>query len=360
MKNALLASTALVAMSGAAFAQGVTLTGAAEMGLADNGIDGARFHQDVDVTFKMEAMTDGGLTFGTSVDLDEAAGKVGVASAGVAAYIKGPFGNFTLGSTDGAFDWALAEVDGAGAIAANHTGHAGFNGNRGLDGDNYGSSTRFNKQILRYDNTFGDFGFGVSFEQDHCDINADAGLERSATALGLDPAHSPTGTAPADCTGKTGATKRGDAVGVGAKGSFSGFGVGVGFQRNDHATIAGMSVSATMGELTGVLNYSAKSDDANNSDASDDTDTTHTGVGVTYTSGLITLHANFGRYDIDKGGVNMDADGFGVAAQYDLGGGAKLQAGFGSSDKSENAPTAANPYANVDTDTWSLGLSMSF
>ncbi|MXW87215.1 MAG: porin, partial [Boseongicola sp. SB0673_bin_14] len=134
MKKALLASTAFVAMSGAAYAQGVTLSGFAEAGISDDGSGDAQFHQDVDVTFKMEAMTDAGLTFGTAVDLDEDAGGVGSDDNGVAAYIKGPFGNVTLGDTDGAFDWALTEVGGAGAIADNHTGHAGWSagGNKGL------------------------------------------------------------------------------------------------------------------------------------------------------------------------------------------------------------------------------------
>ena len=132
MKKTLLATTALVTMSGAAHAQGVTLSGFAEAGIADGGSGDAEFHQDVDVTFKMEAMTDAGLTFGTAVDLDEVASNVGADDAGVAAYIKGPFGNVTLGDTDGGFDWALSEVGGAGAIADNHTGHAGYNGNSGL------------------------------------------------------------------------------------------------------------------------------------------------------------------------------------------------------------------------------------
>ena len=101
MKKAFLATTALVTISGAAYAQGVTLSGFAEMGSADGGSGDPEFHQDVDVTFKMEAMTDASLTSGTAVDLDEAAGSGGSDDFGVAAYIKGPFGNVTLGDTDG-------------------------------------------------------------------------------------------------------------------------------------------------------------------------------------------------------------------------------------------------------------------
>ena len=295
MKRILFVSTALVAMSGAAYAQGVSLSGFAEAGISDDGSGDAQFHQDVDVTFKMESMTDAGLTFGTAVDLDEMAGDVGTDDAGVAAYINGAFGNVTLGDTDGGFDWAMAEVGGAGAIADNHTGHAGFNGNSGLDGANDG-------QILRYDNSFGDLGIALSFEQD-------------ADGMG-----------------------NGDVIGVGAKGGFGDFSVGVGFQTHDNADIAGASVSATFGEISGTLNFSRLDDSGVN--------TQHTGVGATYASGATTVNVNFGQSD--TGGA--ESTGFGVAAAYDLGGGAALQFGYGNSDNADGSTA----------DTWSLGLAMSF
>lgn len=295
MKKALLASTALVAMSGAAYAQGVTLSGFAEVGISDGGSGDAEFHQDVDVTFKMESMTDAGLTFGTAVDLDEVASNVGSDDAGVAAYIKGPFGNVTLGDTDGAFDWALTEVGGAGAIADNHTGHAGYNGNGGLDGANDG-------QVLRYDNSFGDLGIALSFEQD------------------------------------TGGGS-GDVIGAGAKGGFGDFGIGVGFQQHDSASVSGVSVTASFGEISGALNYSQVSNDGA-------ANTSHMGVGATYSSGATTVNVNFGRNDDGS----ADSTGFGVAAAYGLGGGATLQFGYGNSDNADGS----------QTDTWSLGLAMSF
>ena len=299
MKKALLASTALVAMSGAAYAQGVTLSGFAEMGIADGGSGDAEFHQDVDVTFKMESMTDAGLTFGTAVNLDEA-GKIGTAgqNQGVAVYINGPFGNVTLGDTDGAFDWALTEVGGAGAIADNHTGHAGWSpgGNKGLDGSGGDG------QILRYDNSFGDLGIALSFEQDDGGGN-------------------------------------GDVIGAGVTGGFGDFGIGVGFQQHDSATASGVSVTAAFGEISGALNYSQVSNDGA-------PNTTHMGVGATYTAGATTVNVNFGQND----NGSADATGFGVAAAYALGGGATLQFGYGNSDNADGSTA----------DTWSLGLAMSF
>ena len=301
MKKLLLTSTALVAMSGAAYAQGVTLSGSAEMGVADGGEGDAMFHQDIDVTFKMESMTNAGLTFGTAIDIDEVdkggddAGKATNTGdhGGVAVYVKGPFGNVTLGDTDGALDWALSEVAGAGSIADDHTAHAGYDGNAGLDGNNDG-------QILRYDNSFGDLGVALSFEQD-------AGM--------------------------------GDTMGVGVKGSFGDFGIGVGFQQHDMADMAGVSVTAAFGDISGALNYSQKSPGMGDN-------TTHLGVGATYTAGGTAVNVNFGQKD--TGG--MEDTGFGVAAAYDLGGGAALQFGYGNSQMADDS----------EKDTWSLGLSMGF
>ena len=305
MRKVLMASTALVGMSGAAYADDnlqVAITGAAEMGIADGGSGDAMFHQDVDVTFKMEAMTNAGLTFGTAVDLDEVDGKDGAATGntgvhgGVAVYVSGPFGKVTMGDVDGGFDFAMDEVgQGSGAIADNHTGHAGYSGNAGLDGSG-------DDQVLQYNNSFGGLGVALSFEQE------DGGSD-------------------------------GDVVGVGVTGGFGGVTLGAGFQTHDNANVAGASVTATFGEITGRLNYSRLSHDV-------DGDTTHLGVGATYTLGDTAVNVNYGQSDDD----GAESTGFGVAAKYDLGGGASVQFGYGNSQNADD----------TEEDTWSLGLAMSF
>ena len=66
-------------------------------------------------------------------------------------------------------------------------------------------------------------------------------------------------------------------------------------------------------------------------------------LGLTYTSEVLDrlLHMNYGEYD---GG----ADGFGLAANYDLGGGAEVQFGYGFGRDGTGA----------DSDSqWSLGVS---
>jgi outer membrane protein OmpU len=109
----------------------------------------------------MSGTADNGTTFGAAIDLDENAAGVNQDDAGVAIFISGDLGTLTLGDTDGALDWAMQEVDfnGAASINDDHTTHAGFNGNGGLDG-------HYDGQILRYDYSFGDFSVALSVEQD--------------------------------------------------------------------------------------------------------------------------------------------------------------------------------------------------
>lgn len=295
-------------MSGAAYAQGVTVSGSAEMGVAGGSDSDAMFHQDVDVAFAMEGVTDAGLTFGTAVSLDDtkedkkATTDANTTNGGFAVYVKGPFGNITLGDTDGGFDWALAEVNGAGSIADNETGHAGFDGNSGLDGNGGNDG-----QILRYDNSFGDLGVAVSFEQEDGGSN-------------------------------------GDIIGVGVKGGFGDFAVGAGYQTHDGASVSGMSASATFGEISGTVNFSRMSPDMGDN-------TTHFGVGATYTVGATTVNVNYGQKD---NGSAENNTGFGVAATYGLGGGATLKFGYGNSDHGYGDD------AGTTSDAWSLGLGMSF
>ena len=304
MKKVLLASTALTVMSTAAFAQGVELSGSAEMGIADDGVNDVQFFQSVDVRISMTGETDAGLSFGATIDLDDAIdmGLNGHDSVDATngdtpdfnVFVSGSFGTLTRGDTDGAFDWALTEVAALTSIADDHTIHGGYSGNSGLDGT-------YDGQVLRYDNSFGDFGFALSMEMDD------------------------TGTGD-------------DVIGVGVKWSGdmggSSIGVGLGYQDNGLTDLTGLSLSAGIGEISAVLNYTDNSTGAD-----------HSAIGLTYETGAIGLHVNYGEVD---GG----AQGFGLAVNYDLGGGAILALGYG--DTSGSAVAADN------ISTWSAGLSLSF
>ncbi|RLJ51909.1 outer membrane protein OmpU [Litoreibacter meonggei] len=327
MKKILIASTALVSTAGLAAAD-VALSGRAEMGVyqynaAFAAAKGAanpgdpQFFTDIDVTFTMSGETDNGLTFGASVDLDEggnqAATKNNSDDGGATIFISGGFGTVTMGDTDGALDWALTDagnVGNPGSIADDETTHAGYNGAY-LDGGNDG-------QILRWDYTSGAWGVAVSLEDDNGSNAVNTGI---GYAIGFKYALDLSGTTVNFGLGHQRAAD-------GAPGTAT------------DAKATGVSVSATFANgLAAGIEYT---------DMTNSVFDKHIGVGVGYTTGAISVHANYGKYD----GVVAanDQKGFGLAAAYDLGGGAVAHFGYGSG-KVGAGPTQKSA---------SIGLGLSF
>lgn len=301
MKKVLFATTALVATAGVAAAE-VSLSGSAEIGILGGDSIDTQFFHDFDVKFTLSGETDNGLTFGATMDLDEVFGggtdtiptAVDIGGADVndsSVFISGNFGTITMGDTDGAFDWALQEIGIGSAIADDHTTHGGFSGNSGLDGST-------DAQIARYDNTFGDFAIAISAELD------DAPVDTAGTTWGLGLKYSA------------------------ALGGVD-LGFGLGYQENDLDDIVGVSIDAQFaGGFRAILNYS-------------DQDTTgdYVGIGLGYTMDALTVSANYGEFE-------TGVDGYGLAVNYDLGGGAVVQFGYGDD--------------NTGFNQFSLGLAMSF
>ncbi len=319
MKKVLLATTMLAGTAGFASAE-VAVTGWAEMGIWSD-IDGdTQFWQDVEVTFTMSGTTDGGLEFGAKIDLDEGdvATDSGACSfgcynddSGTEVWISGAFGKLTMGDTDGALDWALADMDGGmTSIADDHTSHIAWFGGSDLDGEGDG-------QVVRYENTFGDFGFAISAEQ-----------------------------------GDEGVGAVDDTFGVGLKytANFGGTDValGLGYQEADDGgkySAVGVSAAATLaGGFGAKLGYMSF-DDSNWDNK--------VGVELSYVSGPIGVAVNYGKVELSPGfvapdGVSDNFDSWGAVANYDLGGGAKVMFGYGSD------------MTGLDDDQWSLGLGLSF
>ena len=95
-------------------------------------------------------------------------------------------------------------------------------------------------------------------------------------------------------------------------------------------------MKATMGNgVTGAVNYSKVTEAG--------VETPHIGVGLGYSMDKIAVGVNYGQNNV-TGGANTN--GFGIAGSYDLGGGAKIVADYGSTSGGANA--------------WSLGVAMSF
>ena len=304
MKKVLFATTALVASAGIASAE-VAISGSAEMGIVGGDrYNDTQFFQSVDVRFTMTGETDSGLTFGATIDLEDAVdtartGADLVDSRGFSDYtvfVSGSFGTLTMGDTDGAFDWAMRETNiVGGSIDDSETAHSGFNGNAGLDGV-------YDGQIVRYNYSFSGFAIAVSAE-----LN-DGGA--GDPALGV------------------GATYSGDFGGVNMR-------VGFGYQSNSAFDIMGVSLSGSSAGFSAALNYSDLDGYRGNE--------SHMGIGVGYTMDAVSIGLNYGSYDRT---VGADRDGYGLAVNYDLGGGAVVQ--FGYSDGSNNQSS------------FSLGLAMSF
>ncbi|KAB2886104.1 MAG: porin [Albidovulum sp.] len=316
MKKILLASTALVGFAGAAAAAEVTLSGYAEMGIAGGDLIETQFHNDVVINFNFSGTMDNGVEFGGKVQLDDTNGGGAINGAPTfddeAFWVSGTFGKITLGETDGAFDWALSEIYTGTSLTDDHSTHAGAYWFTGLD-------ATYDNQIMRYEYSFGDFAAGLSAEMD------DTGVGDTVFGLG----------------GKWSGQMGGMDVGV-----------GLGYQDNGVNSVWGLSASAAMSNgfsvAFGYADLDGTSDAVGNGVLSD----SWMGVGVAYTTGALTVGVNYGVYEASVAGVS-DPSGWGVVANYDLGGGAVAMAGYGASDNG----LAGN---GAGDNSFSLGLGLSF
>lgn len=325
MKKILLATTMLVGTAGFAAAE-VAVSGYAEIGVLkrDNGFAGstnAQFHQDVEVTFKMSGETDGGLSFGAAIDLDE--GNVADGDdSGTTVFVSGAFGKITMGDTDGALDWAVADSGSLTSLADDHTSHLYYFAANGLDGSH-------DNQVVRYEYSFGDFGVAVSVEQ--ANNNATGTLQDDNIGIGATYSMDMGGTALR--------------FGLGYQAGSNDSGADAFYTNGD---VLGVSVSAEFaGGFAATLGYTSTDYDALgvNGLASDEVDFDHTGLGLTYTTGALSVHANVGMYDP---AVGASDETYGLAVNYDLGGGAVVMAGYGSD------------VGAAGDSSYSIGLGLSF
>ncbi|MCA0850222.1 porin [Salipiger thiooxidans] len=331
MKKILFATTALVATAGIASAE-VTLSGQAEMGIFDNGNEDTQFFTDLDVTFTMTGEADNGLTFGATIDLDEAADATNPGrferpgqQGGENMFISYGGATLTMGDTDGALDARAPELALAGgSLNDDETTHLGFNHSDGFDFDTDGVGLSLDGfgdgQIARFDYAYQGFTFSLSGEQvaDGADV-ADFGN----TIWGLGVSWS-------------GAVSTVDLT------------VGLGYQTlEDAADITTVAATAGFGGgFSAGLTYTK----ANVEDEFFAEDIEHWGIGFGYEMNAVAVGLNYGEYDAGDLG---NTSGFGLAASYDLGGGLEARLGYGYSDYDILG-------VEDDYDTWSLGLRMNF
>lgn len=330
MKKVLFATTALIATAGIAAAD-VAISGSAEMGVNGGDTTNTQFFTDIDVTFTLSGETDGGITFGAAVDLDEATnigtGDTTADQDGVAIFISGDFGTLTMGDTDGALDFALTEawVGNAGSISDAETSHVGALGSY-ADG-------LYDGQILRYDYSIADFAFAVSVEMDDSTPQRDTGYAVGATyALSFSG-----GSANFGIGYQTGVSGAANTVGN----------TGIPIAANIDVEVVGVSAAVALDNgLQAAIQYSSW--DFNNGV----NDAQHIGVGAGYSFDAITVSANYGMYTSDFAPLD-GFTGYGVAAAYDFGGGLSAHLGYG-------ANTDCGTVACASDNSWSFGLAMSF
>lgn len=113
MKKLLTATTALALVGGAAFAE-MTMTGSAELGFdyssePEEGASKHTFAHDVGIAFSGSATTDGGLSFGASVGLDNKSGGGSFDDGSVS--VSGAFGTVSIGDVGRASELAGGIAD---------------------------------------------------------------------------------------------------------------------------------------------------------------------------------------------------------------------------------------------------------
>ncbi|MGR3825577.1 MAG: porin [Salipiger marinus] len=366
MKKILFATTALVATAGFAAAE-VAITGEAEMGIynPDTEAQETQFFTDLDVRFTMTGEADNGLTFGATIDLDEAADRSNPGrfespnvQGGENMFVAFGGARLTMGDTDGAVDFAVPEMGLAGgSLNDDETGHAGFNdadgflnnivptlAGRVLDADgNLVNQAGFandsglafdgagDGQVARFDYSYDAFTFSISAEQlNQGDDKVYAVTDAAGNVLD---------------TINLGSTAWG--VGVSYSGDLSGVALtaGLGYQTVDE--IGDVTSLGVTGELTNGLSLGATYTQFN-SDIDGFDDVEHVGLGVGYSMDAFAVGVNWGQFDQDGDKVQ----GWGLAGTYDLGGGLSARLGYGNSDFSDAG--------GDETDAWSLGLRMNF
>ena len=349
MRKLITAAAAMALAGGAAFADAhLTISGSAEFAIDyDSESTGSKhtFNHDFNVTFTGSGTTDGGLAFGASGGLDNESGDGSNLSEGT-VFISGAFGKFTFGDNGSAdkLSGGIADV--------------GLN-DVGVDDvaeDIYGTTAN----EFRYDNSFGNFAFALSAGTKKAEkgaANEHIDGDDGDTDLGnvLDPEKL-----------KGGALEvKKNQYAIGISFNASGATVGLGYDSNKAVSI-GLKYST--GPFTanafwakhdqeykhygsdGTMTAAANSTGNNAHKADGSFEAGYTGIGfdLSYAMGASTVTIAFAQADVDNiqpawvdGSGNVSTqDGakvqfadatfksLGVGFSHDLGGGAKIVAGF--------------------------------
>lgn len=358
MKTVLLATSALVALAGAAAAE-VTLDGDARLGLRyDSGLDtdladvdeGFNVVSRARVRFTMTGETDSGLSFGARFRANEVAGtSVGSNSSNTdgEVWIEGAYGKLTAGDIDSALESAVGDLPEIGVSGLNY-----YNEFQYTTSD-YDTESDFNNAGLIYEYKFGDASIYASFMDQN--------------------------------VGTSGEEIEGDAWALGAGYTLGNYTFGIGYESanlyvdpvlytafdqdfapavfDNDSTTWGISGGTSWSGITFKAIYLTTSVDGLtpgvdvDSFSADDYDIRQYGIGAEYEmANGVGLAGFWRRIDGDSiDGADHEADVYGIGASYDLGGGAVLKGGIARLD-------GTSPFFGGDFDRTvaDFGLRMNF
>ena len=337
---------------------------------ANGANDDLRFQSNVDVHFTMSGETDSGLSFGTKIDLDEAAA---TSDANEAIWLKGAFGTITMGDTDSAIDFVNAETQQGAILGDDFTTHAATL-------ENFFDEATDNT-IARYDYSVGALTLSGSVEIDANKTAATAHDVRTGTALTVTDVEAALSNDPSFSVGmKYNMPISGGSLTLGAgyqntpdRISYVATSARTYVSGANDTTVdtyaaadtsvvgvsaalkldSGLGLSATYADIS---NYSANNavltaNDAGTASATTTgslNDATQWGIGADYTVGDLTVGASYAEIDSDNNAE--DQKSYALGASYSLGTGARV---FGAM-KSEEVGTAAA------TEKYQLGLAFAF
>lgn len=326
MKKLLIASTALVATSGFAYAD-VTLGGSAQFGViyqedrADptDSSDDEELFLDYELQFDFSASgeTDGGLGFGMSAELESDSNATADSNEqgfDPEIFITGAYGTLSVGdvdiATDGFGSTRDPGYDGIGidnAIDVIIT--LGLDDFDPLDGDapaDAPDTIRGSDTNVRYDGTFGGLTLIATADSHDEDYAAVLSYDFGSFSAGL-------GYASADL----GATGDAESISATVGGSFAGFDIDFVYVTHEN-------------DLFDAEGYGLSGD---------------------YDLGMYTITFAVNQVEADNDSVDVSGTSYGVGVAYDLGGGASLSAGIGSE---------YDLLSDDDRTVASFGINMSF
>lgn len=365
MKNVLFATTAASALliGGIASAQGIALFGDARLGLGYN-IDnegGLVTNDDGDTEDDLRAVsrirfgvnmtgeTDSGITFGGTIRADNSAGGQGGSTGqrSGSVFVSGSWGTLTFGDTAGADEAWVGDVPGNYSLTGlgdlNETKYISNGGSFGNDTGNNFASNPAARPTVRYDFEIMGFGASVSSNRDLTDVVVGAGYA-------------------ADFGG--GAWSLG--VGYNKYDSFESVGTTVYSVVDDQVVVDTPTVFFPDGEQWSVglsADYEAFAFGVtyvklnSNTDEDGDVEVDNILVGASYSFDAFSIGAVYGNILSADGETVSNADGddsFAITGEYDLGGGASINAGIGQTyagagDDGQDSATVAD-----------FGISMAF